>query len=194
MTVTASGYARQANELYRTPAWVTEALLRHYPVAGKNVWEPAAGHHDMADVLSGNGADVVTSDIVDYGRRHNGIHDFLKPSMNGRVVALNSDAIITNPPYGKGNRLAVKFARQALTFPTGLVCLLLTSKFDAGKTRVDLFRDNPKFAAKIVLLDRIAWFGEKTGTEDHAWYIWDCSHSGLSNRPARIIYETKVPA
>jgi hypothetical protein len=50
---------------------------------------------------------------------------------------------------------------------------LLTAKFDFGNTRHHLFRDNPRFAAKISLTDRISWTLDGiTGTEDHAWYVW----------------------
>ena len=51
MTVVASKFERRPNELYRTEKWATEAQLRHFPVSGRTVWEPAAGLHDMADVL-----------------------------------------------------------------------------------------------------------------------------------------------
>lgn len=171
MTVTTSNYARAENDLYQTEPWATEALLRHFPVAGLQVWEPAAGNHLMADVLRENGAMVVTSDIVEYDRPHSFLWDFL------RGLPLNvpddSDAIITNPPYGKGNRDAVRFAELALERCDGMVALLLTAKFDFRKTRRHLFQDNPRFMAKIALLDRISWAGNgETGTEDHAWYVW----------------------
>lgn len=74
---------------------------------------------------------------------------------------------------GKGNRDAVRFAEVALERCNGMVALLLTAKFDFGKTRRHLFQDNPRFMAKIALLDRISWAGNgETGTEDHAWYVW----------------------
>lgn len=171
MTVVASNYARKENDLYQTEPWATEALLRHFPVNGLIVWEPAAGNHLMADVLQESGAaSVIASDLVTYDRRHFEV-DFLAP----RFAYKNPkhDAIITNPPYGKGNRDAAKFAELALERCDGLVALLLTAKFDFGKTRTHLFRDNPRFIAKIALLDRIQWFpGESSGTEDHAWYVW----------------------
>ena len=37
----------------------------------------------------------------------------------------DDDAIITNPPYGRGNRDAVRFAERALERCPGLVALLL---------------------------------------------------------------------
>jgi hypothetical protein len=169
MTVVASNYARKENDLYQTEPWATEALLRHFPLGGFTVWEPAAGNHLMADVLRDHGAKVLTSDIVTYDRQHDAIFDFLvdRPHHEPSV-----QAIITNPPYGKGNRDAVQFARLALE-RCHFVALLLTAKFDFGKTRSFLFRDNPRFWAKIALVDRIQWFpGDSSGTEDHAWYVW----------------------
>ncbi|OAP40375.1 hypothetical protein AU381_00155 [Sinorhizobium glycinis] len=171
MTVTASKYARAENDLYQTEPWVTEALIRNFPIDGMSVWEPAAGNHLMADVLCEAGARVTTSDIAVYGRRHDHVLDFLnfKPT----AALFCPDGIITNPPYGKGNRDAVKFAERALLFCPGLVALLLTAKFDFGSTRQHLFQNNPRFAAKIALTDRISWtLDGVTGTEDHAWYVW----------------------
>jgi hypothetical protein len=184
MTVVASNYARKENDLYQTEPWATEALIRQFPVRGMTVWEPAAGNHLMADVLRDHGASVCTSDIAVYDRPHSAIFDFLldRPHHEPSI-----QAIITNPPYGKSNRDAVKFARLALERCDGLVALLLTAKFDFGKTRADLFRNNPRFWAKIALVDRIQWFpGDSSGTEDHAWYVW--GPKGAVYSP-RIIWE-----
>lgn len=189
MTVVASNYVRSENDLYQTEPWVTEAFLRQFPIGGGwLVWEPAAGNHFMADVLRAAGAKVFTSDIVTYDREHDETFDFLA----GLHVGSRSffGAIVTNPPYGKGNRDAVRFAELALERCDGLVALLLTAKFDFGSTRSHLFRDNPRFAAKIALTDRIQWCpGATTGTEDHAWYVWD---RGPHNH-ARLMYERKTP-
>ncbi len=172
MTVVASNYARAENDLYQTEPWATEALLRHFPVREMTVWEPAAGNHLMADVLAEHGAEVFTSDIATYDRPHGCTFDFLNKT--GGYPWHDVSAIITNPPYGKGNRDAVKFAELALERCDGLVALLLTAKFDFGKTRRHLFTDNKRFRAKIALLDRISWaMNGETGTEDHAWYVWD---------------------
>lgn len=172
MTVVASRYARKENDLYQTEPWATEALLRCLPsLRGLTVWEPAAGNHLIADVLREHGAEVFTSDIATYDRKHDAVIDFLQPRLACRIP--KCDAIITNPPYGRGNRDAVRFAELALERCSDTVALLLTAKFDFGKTRCHLFRDNKRFMAKIALLDRISWAGNgETGTEDHAWYIW----------------------
>lgn len=173
MTVTASDFARQRNELYETPHWAVEVLLRHLPtLTGWRIWEPAAGNHRIADILTINGARVTASDIEIYERTHTAIFDFLNSYI---PPAVDFEAIITNPPYGPGNNQAVKFTRNALKCCNGWVAMLLTAKFDWGSTRVDLFRDNPRFTKKIVLIDRLRFFdgeGATDGTEDHAWYIW----------------------
>lgn len=186
MTVVASKYVRRDNDLYETEPWAARALLRHFPVVGWIVWEPAAGNHKLADVIQTAGASVVTSDVVTYDRTHDYILDFLKPVP--QFIVPPCSAIITNPPYGPGNRDAAAFARFALARCDGAVALLMTAKFDFGNTRTDLFRDNPRFAAKIALIDRIQWFeGEHGGTEDHAWYVWGPLFSG----PPRMLYEGK---
>lgn len=188
MTVVASNYARKENDLYQTEPWATEALLRNFPVTGLSVWEPAAGNHLLADVLREAGAKRVwTTDIETYDRSHSFIFDFLdKPDGDYAF-----DAIITNPPYGKGNRDAVKFAENALERCSGIVALLLTAKFDFGKTRRHLFRDNPRFCAKIALVDRIQWFpGDSSGTEDHAWYVWRASSD--QRRPPYMLWEARA--
>ncbi len=172
MTVVASNFERKANDLYETEEWATRALLYRLPLAPlATVWEPAAGNHKIAEVLREANLRVVTSDIATYDRRHDATIDFLERRYAYKNPA--HDAIITNPPYGRGNRDAVKFARLALERCPGWVALLLTAKFDFGKTRADLFAENHRFDFKLALVDRIQWFpGDTTGTEDHAWYVW----------------------
>lgn len=187
MTVVASGYERRANDLYETEAWATRAFTDRFPVEGMAVWEPAAGNHKMAFALRDAGAQVWTSDIVTYDHPHDQVFDFLSDRDDYDVF----DCIVTNPPYGKQNRDAVKFASRALERCAGTVALLLTAKFDSGKTRKRLFADNPRFVAKIVLLDRIQWFeGDGSGTEDHAWYVW--GPKPLLRTPPQLLYAEKA--
>lgn len=191
MTVVASNYARKENDLYQTEPWATEALLRRFPLQGRTVWEPSAGNHLIADVLREHGASVITSDIVTYDRQHDATVDFLESRFSYKNP--RHDDIVTNPPYGKGNRDAVKYARLALDRCSGYVALLLTAKFDFGKTRVDLFADNPRFGAKIALVDRIQWFpGDTSGTEDHAWYVWLPKAFARGPGQARLMYEGRA--
>lgn len=186
MTVTASGYARSRNELYETEPWATECLLRHFPVSGLRVLEPAAGNHRIANVLRLHGAQVFTSDIETCRVDHDAVVDFLTDDPVRLFPGV--DAVITNPPFGSGNKLARTFCELALERCDGLVAMLLSAKFDFGSTRVHLFRDNPRFCAKIALLDRIQWFpGDTSGTEDHAWFVW--APSSLAGRPPQMLWE-----
>ncbi|MEN5278105.1 hypothetical protein ABE527_14270 [Brucella sp. TWI432] len=184
MTVVASNYELKQNSFYPTEAWATRAVLQVLQIgSGLVVWECAAGDHQMADVIAETGAEVVTSDIATYGPEHDFDFDFLSDN----VPFLVPDVIITNPPYGKQNREAVKFAEKALARCDGYVALLLTAKFDSGSSRKHLFQDNSRWAAKIVLTDRISWEGNgKTGTEDHAWYIWRPAIDRMHREP--VIY------
>ena len=187
MTVTSSRFAPQPNQLYETETWAIEALLRALIIPQSyKVWEPAAGNHRIADCIRSKGIDVYTSDIAVYDREHDDMYDFLADPEKPR----NFDAIITNPPYGAGNRLAVKFCEKALERCDGYVAMLLTAKFDFGKTRHHLFRDNKRFTAKVNLVDRIQWFpGDYSGTEDHAWYIWGPTTS--TKKVPELFYEGK---
>ena len=190
MTVGASRYDRKANEAYWTERWATEALLRHLPVDGDTIWEPAAGNCRMADVLADHGAMVLTSDIAQYDRVLVAYLDFFA-EVPAAPPFDQAGMIITNPPYGKGNRMATKFAELALKRCRGWVCLLLTAKWDSGKSRLHLTRDNPRFHTKIVLVDRISWEGNgKTGTEDHCWFVWQ--PDGDPWREPSLLYEGKV--
>lgn len=176
MTVTASRYPLKKNDLYETEAWAVYVVIRALQSLrlwrGGTIWEPAAGNHAMVTPFRQSGAtSVVTSDIATYGPGHSFTFDFINDG--DPPMTVGDFDIISNPPYGAGNRLAMKFAEQALSRCNGYVALLLTAKFDFGSTRTHLFRDCHRFVAKVALLDRVSWEGNgETGTEDHAWYLW----------------------
>ncbi|MEM7300677.1 MAG: class I SAM-dependent methyltransferase [Pseudomonadota bacterium] len=198
MTVTQSGYARQKNDLYETSEWVTRALLRFFRFNKLNVVDPCFGRGKMAHVIKEQeGAHVFGIDIAHYGGPEPDLlADFLSLE-TADLEGLQIDGFVMNPPYGTQNRTAVAFIKKALELvdpEAGIVAALVPSNIDFGKTRTDLFRDNPHFAAEIVLLDRITWFeptikdvaiSKKTGkpymptpTNDHKWVVWDMAHSG----------------
>ncbi|QPC87096.1 hypothetical protein GA830_10355 [Mesorhizobium sp. NBSH29] len=191
MTLRPSSFPPRPNNLYETEPWATEALLRHVDISDKTIWEPAAGRHKMARVLARRALHVITSDIVHYEVRHDHIFDFLQ--QDDHEMMLRPDGIITNPPYGPQNRDAVRFCELALQRTHGIVAMLMTAKFDSGSTRSHLLRDNPRFRAKIVLVDRIQWFpGSYGGTEDHAWFVWGPQSPFPS--PPILRYEGKATA
>lgn len=172
-----SEYERKERDLYETPEWVTEALLPHLRPL-RIIWEPACGSGKMVRVLE-NVAEVWGCDIEPapgfiYA-------DFLGPTP--RVSVDDISAIITNPPYEKATEF-IETALNRMEHLGGLVAMLLRTDFDHAKSRTHLFRDNPAFCKKVVLMRRIVWFVEDDGKPkaspsfNHAWYIWDFAHNG----------------
>jgi hypothetical protein len=172
-----SGYAKKPLGAYMTPEWCTQALMAFLPrLAEYPVWEPACGTGSMVSVLRKAGFSVVGTDI-DAGV------DFLRagvaPTPAGKI-----GAIITNPPYD----LATEFIEHALRLTErdqGVVAMLLRCDFDHAQSRTHLFRDNPAFYKKLVLLRRIVWFdpgaGNRTGKSpsyNHSWFLFDHMYSG----------------
>jgi hypothetical protein len=156
-----SGYVRQEMEDYSTPPWVGAVIARWLQRQSvRSIWEPAPGRGQLGRALAAHGFSVHETD-TDF---------FLFPQ------AMEVDALVTNPPYGKRGELAERFIRRALDMNVPIAAFLLRVDYDSAKTRADIFRDCPSFAGKIVLLDRIVWFereGGKSPSENHAWFIWD---------------------
>lgn len=176
-------YARAENDAYYTPAWCTEALLRHWWPNG-DVWEPAAGRGDIAAVLEAEGIEVRATDLVPFDGapmvRLQSDMDFL----TCLPVKSATFSIITNPPYKK----AEAFIRKALELTgrgRGAVAMLLRNEYDCAKSRQTLFEQAP-FARKIVLTTRPKWIEGSKGSPRHnySWFIWDWRHRG----PATLEY------
>lgn len=161
-------YPRQADEEYNTPDWVAAVIalwLEQQDV--RSIWEPAPGSGQFAESLRRRGFEVdpTTTDLFGWGH--------WPPA---------TDALVTNPPYGKRGELAEAFIRHAVhKLEAPIAAFLLRADYDSAKTRRDIFADCVWFAGKIVLLDRIVWFERKgmpSPSENHAWYVWDRSHKG----------------
>jgi hypothetical protein len=169
---------RISKDHYPTPEWVTTlGLLSYIPVGGLHIWEPAAGRGNMARPLMAAGAKVFCSDIHDYGWPLDACHDFTKPLP---VLGQQFQGIVTNPPYGKGGKLACEFIERGIEYITrypAFLALLLSTDFDSGKTRRAYFADCPQFAARVIMTERIVWFKNSDDDhgpkENHCWYIWD---------------------
>jgi hypothetical protein len=127
----------------------------------------------MAETLRAAGAKVIATDIVDRGYAElDRILDFTTSTPRG----LRFSGIITNPPGGERNALAVRFAELGLERipPGGFLALLLPNDFDSAKSRRHLFADCPSFSAKLVLTRRIVWFESERAApkENHSWFVW----------------------
>ena len=88
-----SSYARQRDDEYETPAWVTRVVVPYLRQQCSHVWDPANGPSSrIASVLRDKGLDAIaTSD------------NFLSRTS---LPDISIDAICTNPLYGFGGRLA----------------------------------------------------------------------------------------
>jgi hypothetical protein len=135
---------RPDKDLYPTPPWPTEALVEHIEVAGKRIWEPACGRGDMAETLRAAGARILATDI-EYPRLQR-LFDFTSPMPDWE----RPDGIVTNPPGGERNTLAVRFVELAIERigDGGFVAMLLPNDFDCAAGRRHLFAGCPVFYAK----------------------------------------------
>ena len=167
-----SGYERIERDAYYTPAWCTEALLRHVKFDNR-IWECAVGTGQISTVLEAAGYSVFGTDIISGT-------DFL---ISGRY---GFDDIVTNPPYTQAQAF-VERALDATNGTNGKVAMLLRNEWDSAKTRQHLFSLCPEFALKLVLTKRPKWFADEKASPRHnfSWFVWDWTHEG----PAEIRWD-----
>lgn len=176
-----SGHAREARDFYATPAWVTEALLKHVTFRDQ-VWEPCCGTGAIADVLLRRGYPVVATDIAEHGYGQGGI-DLLGCT----AMPPDCGALVTNPPYGDGGD-----QRDRARSPTALLdmvrhmlaltaaaeaqlALLVRLQWIAGKRAATLIQSGP-CTRIIALTRRIRWFDQdetNNAQHHHAWIVFD---------------------
>lgn len=175
MVVRGAEYPRQSHDWYTTPAPPIRALFKAVQF-NRRLCDPCCGNGSMMNVFQECGYQALGFDVSPWGnfmRRDFLTEPFPWPENDGWR---GSPDIVTNPPYGTQGILARKFAERALSITSvwkGKVALLLRIDYDSGKTRKHLFRDCPAFKHKVVLLDRIEWFADQSGEQNHAWYVWD---------------------
>lgn len=201
MSQRASGFDRIANDQYMTPPWAVELLLGVERIFG-HVWEPACGEGAIVETLRKNcPCNVEASDIDPKHDPSGQSIDFLSPFSGFMIPERWPWTIITNPPYGKGGRVARAFVEHALEIsqiPDGKVIMLLPVDWDAAKGRQHLFEDFNGYVAKYTLLDRIRWTNlpqsESGPSQNHAWFVWDHARRGRDMRWLRRPKEKKAAA
>lgn len=191
-----SGFERPGHDFFRTPEWVTRALLKHVTLRGP-IWEPCCGDGAMARVLIDHGQTVVASDLVDRGYGTGGV-DFFNCDLPREGCA----AIVTNPPYGERgpmerdmrvSRLAMpRFVEHGLRLAArvnGQLALLVRLQWTAGRGAARLITSGP-LDSVVVLTRRIQWFDmgkdTKNGQHHHCWVFWDYQRD--PTQPPRIVY------
>lgn len=167
--------AARALDLYETPGCAVHALLRVEKLPLR-IWEPAAGHGAIVNVLRATGHEVLASDIADYNEpTHFAGRDFLAESK----LPDGAEAIVTNPPF----QWAEPFVAHALDL-CPLVIMLLRLAFMESERRCGILEGRGLarihvFRKRLPMMHRAEWAGRKANSGmAFAWFVWDRNHTG----------------
>ena len=155
-----SDFERKPRDFYPTPMEAVEPLMEHLP---ENFLfaEPCAGNGALIKHLETKGICMWASDIEPQAK---GIHE-CDYSEVGILEVLESEYIITNPPWNR-TLLHPMIDHFSLLKPTWLL-------FDADWVHTKQSAEYIKICSKIVSVGRIKWFGNMTGKDNCAWYLFD---------------------
>jgi hypothetical protein len=156
-----SDFKRVERDFYPTPFEAVKCLIEHLP-KHFTFAEPCAGNGALIGHLESYGGMCMwASDIEPL---HDGI-----PTQDYKDVKenelLESQFVITNPPWTR-NTLHPLIEHFALHRPTWLL-------FDADWPHTKQSKYYMQFLHKIVSVGRIKWFGNTTGKDNCAWYLFD---------------------
>lgn len=160
-------------DYFPTPPWATRALLVDvFTHLGRNdrkltAWEPACGEGHIAEVLREYFADVVASDIHDYGYDGSHVADYLD-------AVPGADWIITNPPF---EERAEAFTLKALDDADVGVAMFVRLQWLETVGRYErIFRDRPPtliaFFSERVNLCKGRWDPEGGTATAYIWLVW----------------------
>ena len=155
-----SDFERKPRDFYPTPIEAVEPLIEHLPKEF-GFAEPCAGDGALCGHLEYYGGICMwASDIEPQAE---GIY---KDSFEkvGKYELLESEYIITNPPWDR-KILHPMIEHFSKLKPTWLL-------FDADWAHTKQSAPYMKKCAKIVSVGRIKWFGNMTGKDNCAWYLF----------------------
>ena len=155
---------RQRDDYYATPASTTEALLRVEKFDGP-IWEPCCGEGHISKVLTAQGHEVESTDLVDRG--------FGTPRVDALMESKTFPSIVTNPPYKNALEFAEIFTDQARK-----VALLLKLNFLEGIKRQEFFFRKPPvrvhvFSQRQALMKNGMSYDGRGGMMALAWFVWE---------------------
>ena len=155
-----SDFERQPRDFYPTPMEAVEPLLEHLPEDFLFA-EPCAGNGALINHLETKGICMWASDIEPQAE---GIH-MCDYSDVGFDELIESEYVITNPPWDRKilHPMIEYFAPRITTW------LLFDADWMHTKQSVPYM----KMCSKIVSVGRIKWFGNMTGKDNCAWYLFD---------------------
>lgn len=174
MTATGRSDVRHPDDFYRTPAWLTRAVLPHLDLpARSHVLDPACGDGAILDVVREAGH-LTTGYEIDDGRaaiareRH---VVFAYDSLTIASAAWRADVIVMNPPF----RDAMAFVERAIACAPVVACLLRLNWL-AGQKRASFWREHP--ADVYVSPRRPSFTGKGTDATEYAWFVWGPNRGG----------------
>ena len=155
-----SDFERKPRDFYPTPIEAVYPLLEHLEEDFLFA-EPCAGDGTLIEHLETKGVCMWASDIEPQAK---GIHRSPYDKL-GFSELIESNYIITNPPWDRSilHPIIDFFAPQ---MPTWLL-------FDADWIHTKQSKPYMEMCHKIVSVGRIKWFGNMTGKDNCAWYLFD---------------------
>ncbi len=198
--IKSNSYGAGDAQLYETLPEMVVALIGadDWLQTPRLILEPACGPGAITSVLQTFNHRVISSDLNQYqmrwkGKPCDGLQrpswgmDFFeyRPSVLADIVGDRPFAIVTNPPYGTGERgdvnLAARFVEHALTLAPRVYMLLELSFIHGGEgcPLRDQLIDTPRFTGLYPFRERCnmhrdAFKGGKTAqSRIHAWYRWE---------------------
>jgi len=155
-----SSFERKPRDFYPTPIEAVYPLLDHLP-DGFRFTEPCAGDGALIEHLETKGICIWASDIEPQAV---GIYNRSYYQLGSDEI-IKSDYIITNPPWDR--KVLHPMIEHFIKFkPTWLL-------FDADWIHTKQSIPYMTMCRKIVSVGRIKWFGNMTGKDNCAWYLFD---------------------
>ena len=156
-----SDFERKPRDFYPTPFAAVEPLVKHL-TQGFTFAEPCAGDGQLCRHLEYFGGICMWASDIE--PQLGGIHknDF---SEIGDDEVLESNYIITNPPWNR-SLLHPMIEHFIKLRPTWLL-------FDADWAHTKQSAPYIKHCGEIISVGRIKWFGNMTGKDNCAWYLFD---------------------
>ena len=157
-----SDFERKPRDFYPTPFAAVEPLIEHLQPRQFKFSEPCAGDGQLCRHLEYFGGLCMWASDIEPQLAGIAKNDFTEI---GDFHVLESDYIITNPPWDR-SVLHPMIDHFSLLRPTWLL-------FDADWPHTKQSAEYMKMCSKIVSIGRIKWFGNMTGKDNCAWYLFD---------------------
>ena len=155
-----SDFERKPRDFYPTPFVAVEPLIEHLP-QGFAFAEPCAGDGQLCRHLEYFGGTCMWASDIEPQLQGIARNDY---SELGENEVYESGYIITNPPWDR-QLLHPMIEHFTKLRPTWLL-------FDADWAHTKQSAPYIKNCAKIVSVGRIKWFGNMTGKDNCAWYLF----------------------